>query len=770
MKLQTNAMKRLARRWKTMPRHERGAATILTVLLIGLGLVSASLGAMHSVRSTQERQLAAHAQVNAQSGVWATVEVVRAYLQTLSKEQLTKLSLNQVWTITGNANLTQQAILVEVVAPIAPADEYKVTAQLTATDIAARSSSSMEVVYEVVPAGAPEVTILNGTLDFYNDLIMSGGITLKTPGTSGMSLNVDGDFDASSISIGGSGLERVAVTGNLTIGSNVNAVELWARNVTVNGGSFARRVKAFGDPDGPGSVGSDAPGDKCCGAIIITGGSGIETAEANGWVKSGGGGVSRIDALRDVEITRSGASHGVITAGGNVTNNNGGTITSSINAVGDVVLANTGMSTGTVYSQGKLTVSASSNIKQAYVVGDVTANGGTLSNLHGGRNVVLNSVTTTRIDAVGNIICDQSYIEYPQLNAGGTITKCQPSWDSKSPRPNHKPNQLITAPVVNIDLMDELPEVKLDRPVINAWALRGQANYAIEVIDGHLMVTVRDVNGVPNDTYYLKPKKATAGNNSAREFLCSGLDNNGDCSEPVAPFCSGQSTQNKCFEFVPGDGESRDMITVLGLRLPPGVVWVKGDLHIQNGVYYNTFIVTGDLTTGGSLKVYALNFAAAYKESRLDAVRKDAVCKNQFATPDALFAGQYPSNFCSNGNFTSKAIGNIGFLAGGYNPDENTSGNTNYSGGKITLGSSNYIYGTVLAGNILKTGGQTYIAGYVSAAGLEQDPDAVNELGQSTEVDLTDTPEGYKPNEIPDMDESSSGTASAATVLWSRYL
>lgn len=746
---------------------QAGVATILVILMIGVGVVAVSVGTLHTIRNTQERQLAAHAQVNAQAGAWAAVEAVRVFLGTLSGAQLAGLNTNVAWSIEGTDGLTQSAVIKSVVAPTAPSVEYKVTAEIGAIATAGQSSSTVEVVYAVSPGSAPGNTKLTGTLDFYNDLVMSGGITLKTPGVAGISLNVDGDFDASSISIGGTGLERVAVTGNLTIGSNVNAVELRARNVVVNGGSYARRVYAFGDPDGPGGVGTDAPGDTCCGAIINTGGTGITNAYANGWVKSGGGGISQIDALRWVEVTRGGTTHDVINAGGYVTNTQGGTIKTAINAVGNVTLAGSvDMSKGTVSTKGNLSTSGS-NVKQANVLGKVEANTGTLSNLHSGGDVQLNTVTTTKIQAVGNITCDQSYMEYPSLIAGGTISKCQPSWDSTSLRPNHKPNQKVDAPTVNVNLIPRIPPVQLERPVIDAWALRAQANYAIEIIDGQLMARVSNVNGVADALYHVKKRKATAGSNSEREYLCLTLEN-GECTQPVAPFCSGQSSQNSCFEFTAGINGARDKITILGLRLPPGVIWVKGDLHVTNGVFYNTFIATGNVTTGGSLKVYALNFAAAYKNGN---VRKNAVCKNEFASPEQLFNGMYPTNFCDNGGvYTPKSIGNIGFLAGGYNPDDNPTEKVNYSGGDIALGSSNYVYGTVLAGNILKTGGQTYIAGYVSAAGLEQDPNSTNELGQSTEIDLTDLPESYNPDEIPNMEEGSTGGTGTASVLWTRYI
>jgi hypothetical protein len=37
-------------------------------------------------------------------------------------------------------------------------------------------------------------------------------------------------------------------------------------------------------------------------------------------------------------------------------------------------------------------------------------------------------------------------------------------------------------------------------------------------------------------------------------------------------------------------------------------------------------------------------------------------------------------------------------------------------------------------------------------------------------VDVTNLPEGYKPNEIPDMSGGAAGVLAEARVLWSRYL
>lgn len=687
-----------------MPRTARGAATILTMLLIGVGLVSASLGAMHMVRSTQERQLAAHAQVNAQSGVWAAVEVVRAYLQTLNKDQLTKLSLNQVWTITGNDNLTQQAILVELIAPVDPAVDYKVRAQLTATDTAARSSSSLEVIYAVTPANPGGNVALNGVLDFYNDLNLGGGITLNVP--DGANFNVDGDFTANSVGIEGVGLAKVAVTGNVTIGSNVDAEELWARNITITGGATATRLFAFGTPTTEGGVGTEtskSKTDTCCGNINTSGGvTGIETMNANGNVNSGGNGLAAqtINARGNVTLSGGGSNHGTINAGGNV------------NAV------------------------SGSSVANILARGDVTLGGNLVSAL----------------TAIGSVTCTANWQTFPSIRAGGAVTGCNLASGIQQ---NVNPK-----PVVGI--IEKLQPVKLVQPKVDAWMLRPSANYAFEFEGDKAKVTVNNIQGMTNGVYYIGKYEGRP-----REYLCTTVDSNNNCTMPAArtdakPFCNGfgSSEYTGCFTFNKTPGQ--EGWSIAGTSLPPGVMWFKGNLTLNSGTYYNTFVATGNVNTGGQLTTYAMNYAGY-----------GPICENKFTSSvrSSDFEGMKPTNFCQGSSFKPSALGNIGILAGGYNPSAaaNATTNTEYGGGLINLGAGNSIYGTVLSGDILKTGGSTKIYGYISAAGLQLSED-INNLGGSTTVDLMNLPEGYNPNEIPNMDDSVGGTASLATVLWSRYL
>lgn len=702
-------LKRVSRRLSAVSlRKQRGVATILVILMIGVGLVSVSLGTLHTVRSTQERQLVAHAQVNAQAGVWAAVDVVRQYLQTLSAIQLGGLDINQPWSITGTEGLTQSVTIVNVAAPTAPSITYRITAHVKATAVAAQSSSVVEVVYEVTPGSAPQQFELNGVLDFYNDLNVGGDITLNVPG--GANFNVDGDFTAKSASINGIGLGRLAVTGDVELGSAVDAAEIWGRNIILKGSASVKEAYAFGTPVAEGGTvaggGISAKAATCCGNVSMDGAAAALGVHANGDVTLNGKGVPVVESRGTVNVTSGGVTHGTITARQNI----------------------------------------------------VVTGGNGATSLHAGGNISLSgSFISSDINAIGNITCGNAWWPaYPSLRAGGTIMSCN-NGSSGNNHPNLSPPPLVP-------VMPKLPAVTLSRPVVDAWPLRSAANYAFEFNGTHLTVAVSNVNGITDGVYYVKGTS-----NNPREYLCKAVAS-GFCSEPVVQLCNGYSANNGCFSTVTEDGVTT--LTIAGKSMPPGVVWFNGNLMLSNGIYYNTFVATGNIATGGSFVSYALNYAAAYKASPSDTNRKNAVCKNEFdeSVKSNDFATLYPTNYCgSDGKYTPNALGNIGLLAGGYDPTVNPDAKLIYSGGFIELGASNSIYGTVVAGNLLKTGGNTKVYGYISAAGL-QVSDADNNLGGSTMVDVTDLPEGYKPNEIPDMSGGAAGVLAEARVLWSRYL
>lgn len=703
---------------KTSKPKQSGAATIMVILMIGVGLVAVSVGTMHTMRSTQERQQVAHAQVNAQSGAWAAVEVARQYLGTLKADQLKVLGTNS-WSIIGTAGLTQSVKIVDVSQPDPSKPAYRVNAQVSATATAGGATSTIEVVYEVTPGAAPDSYKLDGVLDFYNDLDLSGGIILDVPDKA--NFNVDGDFKAKSIGISGTGLGKVSVTGDVDIDSAVTADEIIGRNVEFVGSAAIKKVQAFGNPDGTGkgkAIASLLKEDTCCGYVKMTGGAGSEFIHANGNADLGGTGVVSVMALRDVSVTQGGGTYTDITAGGNLSITGTGGTFNTLAAIGNITLA------------------------QGTVKGAVKAHG---------------TVTCTSTDLFN-------------IQTEKTITGCKGTTTATKPA---------------ITLLPPVEAVKMIRPIVDAWALKGAANYVFEFVDGALRVTVKNINGIADGVYYLaRGYGGWDGNQvTSREYLCKSLVKDASGALKVAdddkkenicapeekgsliPFCS-SDMYNQCFTVDPASKSLK-----ITKSIPPGVVWIKGNLELA-GTLYNTFIVTGKITSSAAMKSYALNYAAEYKEDPANTYEtsKNAVCKNEFKDNQTTdFLGRYPTNYCNAaGVYTPSAVGNVSLLAGGYDPDVTP---RTFSGGDISLGSSNRVYGTIIAGDMLTTGGDTKIYGYVSGAGLMLIEDEAHKLGNATEINLKNLPSTYKPEVVPNMSGGGgAGVTAESKVLWTRYL
>ena len=89
----------------------------------------------------------------------------------------------------------------------------------------------------------------------------------------------------------------------------------------------------------------------------------------------------------------------------------------------------------------------------------------------------------------------------------------------------------------------------------------------------------------------------------------------------------------------------------------------------------------------------------------------------------------YPTQICNTAQseLNDDPLWNIAFLAGGNNPNKGGQ----YEGGDITLGASNEIFGTLLAGNHFDTAGDTAIHGYICAVATHVGT-GTNDLGGKT--------------------------------------
>ncbi len=704
--------------------RQQGIATILVILMIGVGVVAVSVGTMHTMRNTQERQLVAQSQINAQAGAWSAVEAVRKYLGTLEKAQLAALEGNTNWTLAGVDGLTQAALIKTIEAPTGTEAAFKITAEVSALAAAGQASSTVEVVYAITPNAGDGSMNLSGVLDFYNDLKATGGITLNAPDRKGMDFNVDGNFSVTSAGVAGTGFGNINVTGNILLDSQVAADVVRGRNVKLIQSANVARAEAWGIPKGEtGSVGDGAAtegkGYTCCGNIVLaTWGVDstapvVGTAHANGDVTSTAGKVTTILSRRDVTVS----GKGVVSA----------------TAMGNASISAWTDSVGSMIVGGNFTKSAG-----------VGNNGASFSVL--GKADCPSAIDTTKSQVLK--IKDAS-----KKNANCTGTA----------------DTALAAPTV-----DKVAEVKLKAPVVDTRPLKAAANYAIEfTADKKIRVTVKNVNGIADGEYYLGTF------DKVQMHLCKAVTIDASGNPKCNTSGTGALTKSEAMPFCINHDENTTCISadftnkVLGIKadsipaaMPAGVIWFDGTIKLAGGPFFNTFVATENIDTYGDLTVYSVNYGSDYK---MDG-SSNAICKNERgASTFSQYTARFPTNFCSSsGVFSPQPIGNIGLIAGSYN----TATPPAYVGGNITLTAKTSIYGTVVAGNILDTSGATTVYGYISASGLKQRTDETNDLTASLTVDLTKRPKDYNPEKIPQTDpaEGGAGTLPEAKVLWSRYL
>lgn len=405
-----------------------------------------------------------------------------------------------------------------------------------------------------------------------------------------------------------------------------------------------------------------------------------------------------------------------------------------------------GGSSGDINTLGAIEVTNWAGYGNLNAANSVTIGGGPIGNIESRGDVSITAYTTVgEIRAEGNVSCPSTgWTAYTSIDAGGTASGCPTSADVRS------------GSTQAVSTMDEVQPFSMEPVRVDAWMLKSEANYIFEY-DGQIKITVSQVAGIPDGSYYLGDHS-----NGRKDYLCDEVNASGVCTSPAAPtykICNSYSDYNDCFNYDTASGTWQ----VGGKNMAPGLVWFEGDLYLGNGQYYNSFIATGNLATANSHKTTAVNFAGY-----------DVICDNQFpVNPSTNFTGLAPTNFCdlANGVMRDNSVGNVALMAGGYNPNHGG----NFEGGDISLGASTEIFGTVMAGDYLFTGGDSTIHGYISASGQGASRGGVqNTLGGSTTVDLQSLPSTFDPSLIPNMDSSvgscgvSDGEVSRA--FWTKYL
>lgn len=666
-------MQSIFRGLPSAPSQQRGMATILIIMLMGLALTVTALGVMYSVRTSQEQQVTVHAATHSQAGVWTAAEAVGLYLKELDKTALMAFNPEKPLKFKINDN--------NVVAKIFPLDvdtaPHHLRAEISYTDTAAKATSTLEVVYNITftPKKNEEPstqTLGNNVLSFATNMSMSGSITML--GGDAAIFNVDGD-----VLLEGSvkNIKTIQATGHIVIKSSIDTEEIFSNEtITLEGSASVIKASALGN------------------IFVKSGGGNQGILNSNSNIIITGGNVNEANALGSITATSGGATHGIFTAGKNIE-----------------VKGN--------------------SLQNANAIGHINIEG---------------NITVIHSKSLDIVTCPKpSWSNFTSIRAQIATKNC-------------KQHENIIAPdtTVSVTTMTPLTKVILTRPKVDAYSLKSSANYIFQIENNKIKVSVRNINSLPNGDYYLGEYNTQ--NNDRVDYLCKEVSDEGLCSVPTSyldskTICQGNSNQNACFSFKNRTWE------VTGKNLAPGIMWFEGNLALKNGDFYNTFIATGDIETGGNHVTTAVNYAGY-----------QAICLNQYPkNATARFNNLYPTNFCNEKTtLINNSIGNIALLAGGYV-------DARFEGGIIALGGSSEIFGSVIAGDSPATVGNTIIHGYVTAAG--QGSSVVSPFKGSTTIDLRNLPSGYNPGEIPDMGTTPGGGGSGdddgetiIKILWSRYL
>lgn len=729
-------------------RRQRGIATLFIILMVGMAVTTSVLYTVHSLGSAQERHLTTHAATSAQAAAWRGVEIVRLALTEMAADPDGGAALDE-WADGGGAFGAGSAPW-----------------QQSATSPAGW------------PGAGPPVTAPDG------------GVPVGIPGEDGI--------DARLVSIA-----RLDDPGTYRIRAHVSGA-------AGEGSALARSTVDVVYELGTGSPGgAPTPGTPpfagvinfvddlhLSGQITVKSDEGTTTQlNVDGDVTTGGNsivGVNTIWSTGSVRIS-SGSTFGTLRANGDVLFDGSVSVQESITALGDVCVSGgasgaTVLANGSVFATGGVTLGDVAAIGESergdrtalcvpargvdigvdvdgrrYAV-DLQGNASARS-VRAARSVRISSGSITRdqgLEAAGHLV-DTNWGGKQTGIAGRSVT---------GPNPEIR-DWVRVVPGYQVPIAPASPVI-LEAPSFNAYDVEDHANWVFKVDhNGYRVVTVRNIHGIVDDTYFI----ADYPSGPYKDHLCKTLTRGSTAANPVCaaplpatpmPVCRGHSEWNNCLSY----NASARRWKLDGQAVVPGVLWFEGNLEVGNGSYYGTLVATGNISTSGSTRVYAVSFAGfdgGTRQEDWNRITYSGICVND------RFPDIHPTNWCDMQQLRlvppgGTSLGQYALLAGSYDADGA------YRGGTITLGNSVNVFGSVLAGNRFSSGGSTTIRGSVTA--LAQGSVSHSATG-STTIDLRGMPLGFDPT--PDPCELDGGCGAGAPgapaqpaipaqVRWSRYL
>lgn len=705
-------------------KQQRGIATVLTVVLLGMALSSATLVGVSQLRSSQETSMSLHAQTMAQKRAWLAAEAFQGYLQEVVQSPTDWQTLEQALAESATAELVKgldDVELVEVV--LNPGDSHPDWVDLhlriratSAAESRARATATLETVYRVWPPGQEEINPPENrqVILFRDGLNISGDLRVLTPPGERYDITVDGEVNMGGLSTGG--IDSIRST----------------RSIRFVGGSSTDFQEMHANCD-------------------VMAGSGNFT-------------VQRVMAMRNVCLANTINSH-LVTANGSVEVRGG--------QHGDLqALANKPSGTA------QCSPGATQWCSMPPSFGVRTHPSPTIANIYSKGHVEFNStVKVGRVQAEGNLLVVGCTPTWTSATYGGSFQN-NPGCSRSASRSN-QPVQLT--PVQPVEVEPEIFDANAYRTAANFIysSVNGAIRVKVQDVEG-----VRDWDDplnpaeVRRNGYFyrtaniLDPSNPGWSGRTEPGYIC--INNNppsrrdetaGDC---LARLGYGYSVSNELVTYSAGKW------TFQGAHHAPGVVLVDGHLEVGSGVYTNTFIATGDLhVTTSNGAVFSLNYAGPNGIS-VEGITALGVCHN------AAYRMR-PGKFCRGGydHTAHGGLGNYALMAGSCPVGSiNGCGRNAYIGGDIRVEAA--VFGVTRAGNLVTTSGRARLFGYVSAL-AQRNNTTVNSLGNSTTINLqvpAAIRDRYDPagglisggDTGPAPGGATPGTPGAVRMQWARYM
>ena len=693
---------------------QRGAATIIMSVLVGFSITAMGLALMFNVQNAQDKQITAQAQVSAQNLAWAGSEAIRQLLTAMPLKSIDELAANQVLPgisqnnvkTANNVPAIQGSITptivnsVTVAAANGVAKHKEVTVNIAAVNKTAGVGTNLQLVYGIFNEPATVLPALN-PMTFYHDAGIEAVADFKNKTTAGAVITIKGSVTLTNQV---AGLDSVEATENITVGNN---------------GIKLKSIKA----NGLAKVTSDAK--------VIDSVTGLKKVEIQP------GFTTNAYSYGDITYQSSDpdiAANNIVSelkAGGAVTvNNNGKTLVfKTIESAKTTTLTNCNSAAAcfqTVKSEGVLSADLA-KVNSAFSKTQITCNS----------PIPANSQTAANIS--------------PSIEAVAPVfSGCEKAAGSSKFRQE--------MPVFTNSL--ELTPVEIAPLIVDVWEHEANANYVVRYDGTKTLITVKNVSraGAALTGQYRFVYDGAV----SKGYLCPLTDNDATCKSAAFKnvICTGTCWSVQAATVNPG--ASPYTFTLSGGTLAPGVYIFDGNLSLkENTLSSATLLAAGFISTeGNSGKAGSINYAGSAGGTYAGNTLK-GVCTNIGADLNLI-----PTNFCANSFDPTAAnnLGNVAIMAGGF-PRTVTStteatyqatdkasetkvastdanGRTQYTitrvtpdaannktitqvialapyrGGDILLAADNLIFGSVLAGNMLKTSGTTKIFGYVVSAAL----------------------------------------------------